>query len=125
MAARSPTPKLDALLRAEPDLVDRIFDYLIAQHPDMAALKADAVRQAVRDEIGGQEWYVRRRRGNTASLVLALFNGRNASEVARQLQISRASVYRYLKQPGPQTVSSSPGSETGDRVGSATNPPTP
>jgi len=37
-----------------------------------------------------------------ARKVLALFNGRNAREVARKLGISRTSVYRYLKQPGGQ-----------------------
>ena len=35
-----------------------------------------------------------------ATQVLSLFNGRNATEVARCLNISRATVYRLLKQPG-------------------------
>jgi DNA-directed RNA polymerase specialized sigma subunit len=32
--------------------------------------------------------------------VARLFNGRNATEVARVLKISRITVYRLLKQPG-------------------------
>jgi Mor family transcriptional regulator len=32
--------------------------------------------------------------------VMVLFNGRNAAEVARRLNISRASVYRIIKTPG-------------------------
>jgi DNA-directed RNA polymerase specialized sigma subunit len=35
-----------------------------------------------------------------ARKALALFNGRNAREVARRLGISRPHVYRLLKQPG-------------------------
>jgi Mor family transcriptional regulator len=31
---------------------------------------------------------------------MVLFNGRNAAEVARRLNISRASVYRIIKTPG-------------------------
>lgn len=103
----TPTPVLDRLVSADPDLVDRIFDYILAEIPQMAAKPADKLQQlkaAVRAEFKGEECYIASRpataRQETVAQVLALFNGRNASEVARRLQISRASVYRVLKQPG-------------------------
>lgn len=107
------TPKLNTLLQADPDLVDRIFDYIF-QDPALAkALNAqaeqgsatvDKLKIAVRSEFKGEECYIAGRpatqRQETVSKVLALFNGRNASEIARKLNISRRTVYRILKQPG-------------------------
>lgn len=103
MTKPDPTPKLSAIIRAEPDLVDRIFDYIMAELPQIAE-SVQKHKSAVRAEFKGEECYIASRpatvRQQTVSQVLTLFNGRNASEVARRLQISRATVYRVLKQPG-------------------------
>ena len=108
--AASPTPQLDALTQADPDLVDRIFEYLFAEFPEFAKGVNDAklgeLKTAVRHEFAGDRQRIGTRtaaaRKDLARRVLQLFNGRNASEVARRLQVSRATVYRYIKQPGPQ-----------------------
>ena len=103
----SQPPTLKDLIAAEPDLVDRIFDYILAEFPQIAGQPPDKIagtKAAVRAEFKGEECYVAARpptvRQQTVTQVLALFNGRNATEVARRLQISRATVYRLLKQPG-------------------------
>jgi Mor family transcriptional regulator len=106
MSTRSPTPKLDAIIAGNPDMVDRIFEYLLTEVPEILAHVAgdrlELAKQAVRDEFAGQETYIPvRPAGSSEQLafeVLSLFNGRNATEVARQLDISRATVYRKLKQ---------------------------
>lgn len=120
----SPTPDLDALIEAQPDLVDRIFEYLIDLHPEIAALRKPALRRAVRQEFRKSRVWVADRpaieRARDAQQVLALFNGRNASEIARTLGISRATVYRYLKQAGYRKFSLSfSTNETADPVPSA------
>ena len=88
---------------ADPDLVDRIFEYIVQQIPEIAGRHVEIKRQ-IRDEFASERVYVRRRGISDvhplAAAVAKLFNGRNASEVARELQISRATVYRLLKQPG-------------------------
>ena len=88
---------------ARPDIVDRIFDYIVEQIPELAAGHPD-VKRAVRNEFAMQFGYVRRRsieeQQALAPEVARLFNGRSATEVARILNISRATVYRLLKQPG-------------------------
>ena len=103
-----PTPQLQQLIQAEPDLVDRIFDYILSDPamaaamrgmPSRAADPVDDLKAAVRAEFRGEECYIAVRKVQAAQ-VLALFNGRNASEVARRLDISRATVYRHIKQPG-------------------------
>lgn len=101
-AAVSPTPALDALIESSPDLVDRIFDYVVELLPEIAARRAE-IKTALREEFGAQEGYIRRRElgpDSTARAVLAMFNGRNAFEVARRLNISVRSVHRYIKQAG-------------------------
>jgi len=109
----TPITELDRLTQAEPDLVDRIFDYILSDPVLSAAMqRASAaektsvpkLKAAVRAEFKGEECYIAGRpataRQELAVKVLALFNGRNASEVARRLSISRATVYRHIKQAG-------------------------
>jgi len=85
------------------DLVARMLDYLVKLKPDLAKQRK-ALADDMRKEFGGQRWYVASRqpteRQERIAAILATFNGRNASEVARTLKISRATVYRVLKQPG-------------------------
>lgn len=89
----------------DPDLADRIFAYVLELLPELAgqAERLAEVQAAVRDEFGGDKGYVRRRSRRSKELaaeVLRLFNGRNATEVARRLSIGRRTVYRVLKQAG-------------------------
>ncbi len=100
---RTPPKELQDLLANEPDLVDRIFEYLLAEFPQLAgdAARVEKAQAAVRAEFAGEEVYIQKRSSREiAAEVLRLFNGRNATEVARRLQIHRATVYRYLKQAG-------------------------
>lgn len=103
-----PTPQLSALLQSEPDLVDRIFEYVLQEFPDFAAAAGKSrigeLKLSVRQEFAGDRQRIGPQthagRRDTANQVLRLFNGRNATEVARRLRISRASVYRYIKSSG-------------------------
>jgi Mor family transcriptional regulator len=102
------TPDLAALIQAEPDLVDRIFDYILADPALALAIKKTSLsklKSAVRAEFKGEECYIAGRpataRQETVAQVLALlFNGHNTTEIARRLRISRRTVYRIIKQPG-------------------------
>lgn len=90
----------------EPDFVDRLLDLLCEQKPELSDDKP-RLKRAICQHFGGDRYYVAARTpqqdsDDTARAVLALFNGRNAREVARKLGIGRASVYRYLKQAGPK-----------------------
>lgn len=100
-------PLLRARLRQESDLVERVVQFIVAISPDLAE-RASEIEDAIRGEFHGQAFYVsrlprdarQRQRERLARQALALFNGRSATEVARELDISRATVYRLLKQPG-------------------------
>ena len=100
-ANRAPVVKLPAAI--SPDLVDLIFDYIVAEFPEITA-RAAALKDATRKEFAGDRSYISQRslaeRKKMVSEVMRLFNGRNATEVARRLQISRATVYRLIKTAG-------------------------
>jgi Mor family transcriptional regulator len=119
----SPHPQLDKLIEQDPDLVDRIFEYILAEFPQIKD-KSGELKAAVRSEFQGEECYIRGRSFTERELlgqqVLALFNGRNASEVARRLGIGRATVYRLIKQSAGKDRLSFPGNETGAALRSPT-----
>lgn len=100
----SKTPKLDQMIAADPDFVDRIFDYLLAEFPQIAGPQVEQTKKAMRQEFAGERVFIRQKtltdRQKMVTGILQHFNGRNASEVARRLNISRATVYRVLKQQG-------------------------
>ena len=98
-------PHMQPLLPQLPegaDFVDRVFAYLLAEFPQIAGPRFAQARSAVREELAGERVYVAARgtteRQALAREVLALFDGRNATEVARRLNIGRTTVYRVLKQ---------------------------
>lgn len=88
---------------SNPDLVDKIFEFIEAEFPDFST-RAAVLKEEVRREFSGIEIYIPRRslaeRERLTAEVLTLFNGRNAAEVARRLNIGRATVYRIIKQDG-------------------------
>lgn len=99
-------------LFAEPDLVDRIFEYIVEQFPDIKADRVEELKRSTREELGGEQYYIQSRapsaRQQQVEEVLRLFNGRNATEIARRLQIGRATVYRWVKQAGQEEVKVGP-----------------
>jgi Mor family transcriptional regulator len=85
------------------DFVDHVFTYLLREFPHLAGPQFAKAKRAVREHLGGDRVYISRRSSEAlAHQVLSLFNGRNATEVARSLNISRATVYRVLKQSAPR-----------------------
>lgn len=95
-------------MHGDPDLVDRIFEYLVAEVPAMREAaelgRLAEMKLAVRHEFAGDRQRIGRQteagRRDLAGSVLAMFNGRNATEVARRLNVSRSTVYRLLKTAG-------------------------
>jgi Mor family transcriptional regulator len=90
-------------LEADRDLVDAIVEFISVEFPEMAE-KVKELKVAVRAEFSGNMTYIPKRsasaRAKLVQDVMSLFNGRNAVEVARRLNIGRATVYRIIKTEG-------------------------
>lgn len=87
------------------DLVTAMFDLLEETHPDVIKPHRDILEADVRHYMKGARGTIMDKPDSEtrARRVLALFNGRNAREVARKLGIGKTSVYRYIKQAGKQS----------------------
>ncbi len=86
----------------QPDVLDRLMAKLRQLHP-MSDKEAAELHGVMREEFGGERGISKRSPAEKLEimrLALQKFNGQNATEVARELGVSRATVYRYLKQPG-------------------------
>lgn len=94
---------MTTVLLDDPDLIDSIFAFIAIEFPEVRD-RVDELKQMARREFAGIETYIPRRpkaeRDRVVQEVMRLFDGRNAKEVARRLNISRASVYRIIKTPG-------------------------
>jgi DNA invertase Pin-like site-specific DNA recombinase len=92
----------DAAL-GDTDLVEMVVGFIIEMCPELHAHQ-EHLKAEIRMEFSGLITYIPRRsleqRRRTAQQVLTMFNGRNATEVARKLGIGRATVYRIIKQAG-------------------------
>lgn len=86
----------------QPDVIDELFVILLELLPEIANYEEQA-RRRLRLHFGGEKHYIKKRDASTKVTtedVLRLFNGQNATAVARVLGCSRPTVYRKLKQPG-------------------------
>lgn len=94
----TPTTLIDEI-----DLVEAVVTFIIEMCPEVSGRK-EQLQAEIRAEFSGIQTYIPRRsleqRRRTAEQVLAIYNGRNATEVARKLGLGRATVYRIIKQAG-------------------------
>lgn len=80
------------------DLIDRMIERLKHIEPGLTESRADALERVLREEFAGEVVRVRKRAKNKEieKAVREKFNGRNVAELARELGVHRATVYRVL-----------------------------
>ena len=71
---------------------------------DVSKQIAALIEQRLRSEMAGDRGYISAAstatREEQHDRVRRMFNGRNATQIARELKIGRSTVYRILKRPG-------------------------
>lgn len=85
------------------DLLRRIIETIQDLQPSLTDEMALEIERSLRAEFAGEQAYIYKRvaeRDRLRMEVRRRFNGRNATEVARELGIGRATVYRILKTSG-------------------------
>ena len=104
----STTPGLDSIIRRDPDIVDRMFDYLLSTMPDLrerAAELAKAEHQLRSEFRASRGLHVRAparddERDEMRRQVLEFPPTTSAREVARRVGVSRSTVCRYRHDAG-------------------------
>lgn len=85
------------------DLLSRVIECLQEVQPSLTDEMALQIEKQIRGEFAGEMTYIAKtipERDRLKDEVRRLFNGRNATEVARELKIGRTTVYRILKTAG-------------------------
>ncbi|MEY4906715.1 MAG: hypothetical protein RL260_433 [Pseudomonadota bacterium] len=100
-AAISPTPALDRIIQRDPDIVDRMFDYLLQQMPELAGRAGELAKaeRALRTEFrASRGLHVRSPRDDERVEILEQVRnypiGTSNGAIARQLGVSRETVRR-------------------------------
>lgn len=108
----SPTPELDKLIQAEPDLVDRLFDFMMIElgkkigesldrmPPEEKRAVKLAVKRATHAEFKGEQCYVAALpaadREERDAAIRAMFTGGNQKAVLRHFRISKSTLGRII-----------------------------
>jgi Mor family transcriptional regulator len=88
------------------DILHRAIERLRKKIPGITDAAAAALELELLEEFAGETHYipksrlVKARRQVIVMETRRRFNGRNATEIARELGIGRATVYRIIKTPG-------------------------
>lgn len=87
------------------DIAYEVASDMMKQWPAEIRRKlAEKIEERLRREMAGDRGYISGAsigtRQEKYDRVRRMFNGRNATEIARELKIGRATVYRILKTPG-------------------------
>lgn len=100
-AAISPTPGLDRIIQRDPDIVDRLFAYLLQQMPELSSRTAElaSAERAVRSEFRAERGlHVRSPRDDERQEIRDKIRqypaGTTCLTIARELGVSRWTVMR-------------------------------
>lgn len=79
------------------DIVTRFFELLAQAAPSLSESLALEIEHQIRHEFAGERVYIAKRDDALAERIAEKFNGRNVREIAREMHVSRRTVYRSIK----------------------------
>jgi len=79
------------------DIVTRFIELLTQVAPSLSESLALEIEYQIRQEFAGERIYIAKRDEAIASRIAEKFNGRNVRELAREMHVSRRTIYRAIK----------------------------
>lgn len=79
------------------DIVTRFFELLAEADPSLSKSLAAEMERQIRHEFAGERVYIAKRDDALSERIAEKFNGRNVREIAREMHVSRRTVYRSIK----------------------------
>lgn len=79
------------------DIVTRFFELLAEAAPSLSESLAIEIERQIRHEFAGERVYIQKRTDALSERIAEKFNGRNVRELAREMHVSRRTIYRSIK----------------------------
>jgi Mor family transcriptional regulator len=79
------------------DIIKRFIEILAEAQPGIGEITTCRIEQRLRHEFAGERFYIPKRVESLNVIIEERFTGNNTDKIARELHISRRTVYRALK----------------------------
>lgn len=83
-------------MNIECDIIKRFIELLAEAQPSLSESIAADIERQLRHEYAGSRVYVHKRAEPASVMIVQRFDGRNVDRLARELRVSRRTVYRAL-----------------------------
>ena len=78
------------------DFINRIIDFMLEEDPALSEVRVINIEKKLRHEFAGERVYIPKRSGHLHDEIAQRFNGRNIGKLARDMSVSRRTVYRAI-----------------------------
>lgn len=79
------------------DIITRFIEILEQTRPDISRAATETIETLLRHEYAGESVYISRRRSSLRGEIVERFTGHNTAHIAREMNVSRRTVYRIIK----------------------------
>ena len=79
------------------DIVKRFIELMVEADPVLSKAVVANIERQIRQEYAGEMVYIRTRAENLQTIIAERFTGNNAAKLARELQVSRSTIYRAAR----------------------------
>ena len=79
------------------DIIKRFIELLAEAQPGIGEIVTCKIERRLRHEFSGKRFYIPKRAASLNQVIGKRFNGNNTDKIARDLHVSRRTVYRALK----------------------------
>lgn len=84
-------------MNMEPDIIKRFIELLAEAQPSISEQITVDLERQLRHEYAGSRVYVHKRTEPVDVAIAQRFNGRNVDKLAREMRVSRRTIYYALK----------------------------
>lgn len=79
------------------DIIKRFIELLSEAQPSFSEVVTADIERQLRHEYAGERVYIPKRDNQARALIAVRFTGNNTEKLARELRVSRRTVYRAVK----------------------------
>ncbi len=78
------------------DIIKRFIELLTGVQPSFSEEMAANIERQLRHEYAGERVYIQKRDESVRTIIEGRFDGKNTEKLARELRVSRRTVYRSI-----------------------------